>query len=211
MPRSTQLFVVLILVATLVAAALQAHAAEVAGTVERLRGDVMAETDGVRHVLGQGAAVHVGDRLTTGEDSRLEIRFIDGTRVTLGDRSDLVIDRFLYNPPDDAGDVVLNLASGVFRAASGGIAKLRGKPLRIETPTGTLGIRGTEFWGEQHADSLLVALLGGGGVFVETASGRTEIDEIGYATKVEAPGQAPSPAFALTAEQIEAALATVAW
>jgi len=106
---------------------------------------------------------------------------------------------------------VLKLASGVSRAASGGVARLRGKPLRIETPTGTLGIRGTEFWGEQSADSLLVALLGGGGVFVENASGRTEIGEIGHATKVDAPGQAPTPAFALTSEQIEAALATVAW
>ncbi|MDA0704917.1 MAG: FecR family protein [Proteobacteria bacterium] len=149
--------------------------------------------------------------MTTCEDSRLEIRFIDGTRVTLGDRSDLVIETFLYNPPEDAGDVVLELATGVFRAASGGIAKLRGKPLRIETPTGTLGIRGTEFWGEQSADSLLVALVGGGGGFVENPSGRTEIGEIGYATKVDAPGQAPSPAFALTPEQLEAALATVAW
>lgn len=106
---------------------------------------------------------------------------------------------------------MLKLASGVSRAASGGVARLRGKPLRIETPTGTLGIRGTEFWGEQSADSLLVALLGGGGVFVENASGRTEIGEIGHATKVDAPGQAPTPAFALTSEQIEAALATVAW
>ncbi|MBT6116654.1 MAG: FecR domain-containing protein [Rhodospirillaceae bacterium] len=211
MSRTAQFVFVVFLSATFLAAALQAQAAEVAGTVERLRGAVAAERDGARRTLGQGAAVFVGDRLTTGGDSRLEVRFVDGTVVTLGDRSDLVVDRFLYDPPRDAGDAVLQLANGVFRAASGGISKLRGAPLKIETPTGTLGIRGTEFWGEQRADSLLVALLGGGGAFVENVAGRTEIGDIGYATKVEAPGQAPSPAFALTAEQIEAALATVAW
>lgn len=202
---------VLILAAALWVAALPVRAAELAGTVERLRGAVAAEAGGVRHTLAQGAAVYVGDRLTTGQDSRLEIRFVDGTSVTLGDRSDLVIDRFLYDPPKNAGDAVLQLASGVFRAASGGIAKLRGAPLRVETPAGTLGIRGTEFWGEQRADSLLVALLGGGGVFVENAAGRTEIDQVGFATRVDRPGDAPSPAFALTPEQLEAALATVAW
>jgi hypothetical protein len=182
-----------------------------AGHVTRLRGAASAETGGVRHELSQDAVLLEGDRVTTGHDSRLEITLADGTIVTLGDDSDLKIDQFVYDPAANKGSGALKLTAGVFRAVTGGLAKLPGEPLHVSTPVATIGIRGTDFWGEQRADHLLLALLGGRAVIVETKTGRVEITRQNFATRVAAPGAAPSEPFELKPAELSAALATVAW
>jgi hypothetical protein len=186
-------------------------AAAEAGHVTRLRGEASVTSAGAKHDLSEGAALMEGDRITTGHDTRLELTLGDGTVVKLGDDSDLTIDAFLYDPAANKGNAALRLTAGVFRAVSGGIAKLPGEPLRVTTPVATIGIRGTDFWGRQTERTLLLALLGGRAVFVETKAGHVEVTQQNFATQVSAPGAAPSAPFALNADQLKAALASVAF
>ena len=64
-----------------------AGAAELAGTVSRLQGAAIATQAGESRALVVGAEVFIGDRLSTGRDTRIEMNMIDGTILTLGDHS----------------------------------------------------------------------------------------------------------------------------
>lgn len=188
------------------------EAAERAGKVTRIKGDATAATAGSSaRTLAEGAEVFVGDEVKTGTATRVEITMIDDAKLTLGDNSRLVIDTYVFQPGSKKGNGSLRVVEGVFRAASGKLGKLEGAPFRVGMPAATLGIRGTEFWGELKGDGLLVALLDGKGVFLENQAGRVDITRKGYATSIAGPNAKPSAPFKLTDDQVKAALATVAW
>lgn len=87
------------------------------------------------------APVVFDELIETGPESALEIIFSDGTRLQLGAEASLVIDSFVYDPATQDGEMVLRLAEGAFRFASGAIRK---DDVRLITPSLSLGIRGTE-------------------------------------------------------------------
>lgn len=188
-----------------------ALAAEAVGEVTHFRGDGTAAGGAPERSLALGVAIHMGDTIRTDASTRVEIVFADGTRLTLGDDSSLTVDRFVYGGAMAPGEVLLSLTAGVFRAVTGEVAKLTGAPFRVRTPAATIGVRGTEFWGRQAADSLLLVLLDGTGVTVENGAGRVEIVEVGFATRVAAAADAPSAPFRMSAAALRAALDTVAW
>lgn len=200
---------VILIVATYAGAV---EAAERAGKVTRLKGDATATTAGAAaRPLAEGAEVFVGDEVKTAAATRLEITMIDDAKLTLGDNSRLVIDAYVFQPQAKKGNGALRVVEGVFRATSGKIGKLEGAPFRVGMPAATLGIRGTEFWGEVKGEGLLVALLDGKGVFLENRAGRVDVTQKGYATTIAGPDAKPSAPFKLTDDQVKAALATVAW
>ncbi|MGE0093276.1 MAG: FecR domain-containing protein [Alphaproteobacteria bacterium] len=188
------------------------EAAERAGTVTRIKGEASAAAAGAPpRPLSEGAEIFAGDEVKTGAATRLEITMVDDAKLTLGDNSRLVIDAYVFQPQAKKGNGALRVVEGVFRATSGKIGKLEGAPFRVGMPAATLGIRGTEFWGEVKDAGLLVALLDGKGVFLENRAGRVEITRKGYATTIASPDAKPSAPFKLTDDQVKAALATVAW
>lgn len=200
----------LILVLTAYASA--GEAAERAGTVTRIKGEASAATAGApSRPLAEGAEIFAGDEVKTGAATRVEITMIDDAKLTLGDNSRLVIDAYVFQPGSKKGNGALRVVEGVFRATSGKIGKLEGAPFRVGMPAATLGIRGTEFWGEVKGEGLLVALLDGKGVFLENRAGRVDVTRKGYATTIAGPDAKPSVPFKLTGDQVKAALATVAW
>jgi hypothetical protein len=54
--------------------------------------------------------------------------------------SEVVIDRFVYDPDSDAGELTMSVTKGVLRFVGGALSKT-GK-VNIKTPVGNLGIRG---------------------------------------------------------------------
>ena len=79
-------------------------------------------------------------------NSNVGITFEDNSTVKITEQSKLVIDNFVYDPAKgDAGKVGLKLAMGTARFASGQIAKANPENIKIETPTATVGVRGTDF------------------------------------------------------------------
>jgi hypothetical protein len=90
-----------------------------------------------------GQEVFETDGLRTGADGRIGITLRDGTRISLGPESQGRIDRFVYAPSEGRLRFAFNLARGVLAYVSGQIARLSPDSVRLETPAGIVGVRGT--------------------------------------------------------------------
>lgn len=77
--------------------------------------------------------------LQTVPNGSLEVKFTDGSMLTLGANSTIVVDNYVYNQ-GGAGQQTLKMTRGVFRFVSGTIPKDR---VQLQTPMVTIGIRGT--------------------------------------------------------------------
>jgi hypothetical protein len=135
-----------------------------AGRVVRVRGEASATWSGLTRALVAGASVFVGDEIRTGAATRLEIRLGEGTKVTLGDHSTMVIE----GAETAAVGGIIAILKGVFLGATRAIADLGRDSLTIRTSSAVLGVRGTVVWGEQQADKLGVNMLEGTLVTVTT-------------------------------------------
>lgn len=191
--------------------------AEPAGIVTRLQGMAEAGPAGQFTPLGLGSPVEIGWELRTGEGARLEIRFADDTRLTLGENTLMIVDAFVYRPMLLSGDVSFGYVKGAFLVVSGGIASLPGKPLKVTTPVATIGIRGTTFWGGS-LDALLDIMVLDGQVVVSNKAGSVEI-ATGEGTSLPAIGsrafpvipQPPPPPSRWAAERVARAIGTVSF
>jgi hypothetical protein len=90
------------------------------------------------------SAVEMDDTITTA-NARAGITFQDNTKVQITEQSKLVIDNFVYDPNKNTGKLAIKIALGTVKYASGQIAKNDPEQVKIETPTATIGVRGTDF------------------------------------------------------------------
>lgn len=186
-----------------------AGAVDLAGSVAKLQGSATATaTTGFDRPLQEGSSVLVGDRIATGADSRLRLKMNDGALLTLGSSSAITIDA--WNDTETLGQAVIGVAEGIFLAASGAIARLGPDRMVVNTPAATLGIRGTEVWGEAHPGQLAVALLSGTGVLVDTGNEQIELTASGTGLDVAA-GEPLPPIKQWGPPRLQAAAAAVAF
>jgi hypothetical protein len=121
-------------------------AAEVAGTVTRVQLQSTAFNNGLSRVLIKNAKVYVKDRINTGAKARLEIRFHDGSVITLGGNTNVSIAEFHHGEGDEGTHATLKLVGGAFHAAVESLLDVRRKTdFKIQTPLGMIGVRGTRF------------------------------------------------------------------
>ena len=91
------------------------------------------------------SGVEMNDAVVTA-NAKAGITFEDDTKVAISEQSKLVIDEFVYDPANkDASKVAIKVALGTARYASGQIAKDSPQNIKVETPTATIGVRGTDF------------------------------------------------------------------
>lgn len=79
------------------------------------------------------------------KNSTVDISFKDDTKVVIKENSRLLIDDFVFNPNASGGKLGLKVGFGTVRYASGQIAKADPQSVDIQTPTATIGVRGTDF------------------------------------------------------------------
>lgn len=91
-------------------------------------------------VLKVGVDVFVDERVQTDEGGKAQLLFFDGSALTIGPNSDVVLDKFVYDPDAKTGELVFSAAKGVFRVVGGKISKKR--PITLKTPSAVIGIRG---------------------------------------------------------------------
>jgi ferric-dicitrate binding protein FerR (iron transport regulator) len=91
-------------------------------------------------VINDGVAQN--ELIATAPDAASEIEFVDGTKLTLGPRARVVLDKFVYDPDPSKGAFFLSVSEGVFRFVTGTMAH---QSYSIKTPNGTIGVRGTVF------------------------------------------------------------------
>lgn len=91
----------------------------------------------------KATAILSGDRIRTGADGRVQLRFADGALFSIQPGSDFQVEQWSAEPGRERS--WFRLARGAVRAVSGRIGKRDPADWRLITPTATIGIRGTEF------------------------------------------------------------------
>lgn len=92
-----------------------------------------------------GTKLLKGDILETGPDGTLGVILRDNSTLSLGPGSSLVIQEFLFSPAEGKIGLLARITSGTMAYLSGLIGKLAPGSARFETPTASIGIRGTRF------------------------------------------------------------------
>ena len=79
------------------------------------------------------------------ENGRLKIQFVDETQVSLTEHTYMEIDEYVYDPDPSKSKMAMNFVQGTARFATGGLGLVPKENIVIQTPTATIGIRGTDF------------------------------------------------------------------
>lgn len=115
-------------------------AAQKIGIASAVKNSVESVLGGSRSVIKVGDGLFENQTVETADDATAQLLFSDETTMTVGPRSAVVLDKFVYNPQTRTGEVVLNATKGAFRFISGAA---RPDTYKIKTPIATIGVRGT--------------------------------------------------------------------
>jgi hypothetical protein len=129
----------------LLAGAGAAVAGETIGMVRNVSGDATVTRGEKTLPAAPGLKLLVGDTLGTGRDGSLGVILRDDSSLSIGPESSLVLQTFLFSPSEGKFDLVARITRGTMAYLSGLIGKLAPDKTRFETPTATIGIRGTRF------------------------------------------------------------------
>ena len=130
----------LVLFATIVSAT-----DESAGSLRNKKGDVLIERSGNIVKAEDGTPVYPNDTVKTGADGSVGIIFKDNARISLGPNSRLELKKFVFQPAQGQFSMVNKLAKGTASFVSGKMTKLSPESVVLETPTSTIGVRGTTY------------------------------------------------------------------
>lgn len=110
-------------------------AAQVIGTTTEARNQVSGELNAQPRKISRGSGVSSRETVRTGPASAGAFRFRDGSNLNVGEKSAVVLDRFVFDP--DAGGNVVSLSKGAMRFVGGSL----GRRTTVVTPNAVLGIR----------------------------------------------------------------------
>jgi len=189
-------------------AASQAAAQQAIGAVSRIQGEARGTRNGATEALRLRSSVFANEVVSTGQAARLEVTFTDGTQLTLGEKAELTLDTYVFDPAAGNGRIKVGVV-GAFKFLSGQASKLASAEVSVTTPVATIGIRGTEFWGGPIDDQALGVFLTEGAVSVTNAAGQQILDQPGQGTNIAAPGAAPGPVTFWPQDKVNRAIATV--
>jgi len=114
------------------------------GKVVDVAGDAWAELSDSQRPLKLDSPVYEDDIIKTDSQSRVQIEFIDHTRVSQGEETASQIKSVNYNPdPEDNSDFLLNLIKGSFKTITGEIVKDSPEHFNLESPMANISISGT--------------------------------------------------------------------
>ena len=142
-----------------------ATGADSIGRIETAHGNVfITHTDGSKVKGEAGLEIFQGDTVDTDATGSVGIVFADDSTFSLAEKGSMVIDSMIYDPGAQEGRSAFTVAEGVFTFVSGSIAKTGIDAMVINTPTATIGIRGTSLGGKvTDAKGTTVTLLPDGG------------------------------------------------
>lgn len=105
----------------------------------------IARADGTSKQAAVDDEVFRGDVVKTGANGRGFLFLMDGTEWTLSENTVFRVDDYAFHPENpEQNKARYSVVSGAFRYVSGMIAKTQEPDIEIETPVGSIGIRGTD-------------------------------------------------------------------
>lgn len=115
------------------------------GYVKTVTGEASVTTAGNKVKAEVGSAIYQGSVLQTGAKSSMGVTFKDETVMSFGPDTRFTMDEYLYEPAQGKLKLGSKLTKGSLNYVSGVIAKLRPEAVTVTTPSGTIGVRGTQF------------------------------------------------------------------
>jgi hypothetical protein len=115
------------------------------GYVMKVSGEAAVVSDGKSVPAVVGTPVLLGSTLRTGPAGALGVTLKDNTVMSFGPNSELRVDEFLFAPARNELKLTTSITRGTMNFISGVIAKLKPEAVQVQTPTGTIGVRGTHF------------------------------------------------------------------
>ncbi len=163
----TMAFIAIVLAIT----ATPSHAATKVG--KTIESDVRV-TAGSGRVLKQGSPVFENDRLKSNRTGVAQLEFRDGTRMVIGNNATVVLDETVISRGGSQfSKFVVNTTSGAMRFISG---ESNSTAYEINTPTGTLGLRGTAFDMQHYRGQTYIMLISGKVRFCDSAGNCTNLN-----------------------------------
>jgi hypothetical protein len=99
------------------------------GIASVVEGEPMGKPpQGEERMLRVGIDMDANEKVTTKENDRAHLVFLDGTSLTIGPNSSLVIDKYVYDPDKKTGEMALTMSKGTLRFVGGVISKKHGHP-----------------------------------------------------------------------------------
>ena len=130
------------------------------------------------------------DRLET-SNGRMGVMFRDDTTIRLTEHSNVVIDKFVFDPNPSKSSMALNFVKGTGRFISSKKPRIPKENISIKTNAATIGIRGTDFTitVKESGESLVILLPdengdSSGEIVVTTAFGSVVLNKPYQATTV---------------------------
>ena len=168
---------------------INAEAVESVGKAQFVIGEVFAVSDGDRRQLDKSDPIFESDTIETGPKASAQLLMMDDARIAVRPNSAFIIAEYRLDGDNSAS--VLSVIKGGFRTLSGKIGEQAKDNYRVNTPTGTIGLRGTD-----HAVFYIPegqeASYGGGksGTYNKVYKGATFLQSEGKAIEITPDSQA---------------------
>ncbi|MCP3851911.1 MAG: FecR domain-containing protein [Gammaproteobacteria bacterium] len=133
------------------------------------KGLVFAQSGSMeKRKLKRRSKIYSEDTILTSKSASTQIRFSDGSLISLEQESEFTISEYTFNNNED-DKVIFNLLEGKLRTITGKIGKKTKKNYQMKTPVATIGIRGTHYvinvcqlrCSKRHQDKVKQGLYGG--------------------------------------------------
>lgn len=174
------------------------------GKIIALRGQAQVTApSGEKRPLAIGSEIALADVIKTGRRCRLQIMFADNTIVSLGPASEFMVEEYAWDAQSKQGKMASRVNEGVFRVLGGSITKSSPQNFTTETPSATIGIRGSMYAGRVRDGQLAVVFQGGRGIYVSNDLGSVDISTPGYGTRLDQPDQPPQEPYQVPKEELE--------
>lgn len=121
------------------------------GYVKTVTGDAWVTTSGQRVKAAPGTEVSIGSQIKTAPGGSLGVTFKDNTVMSFGPDTEMTVDAYLYAPAQGQLQLGTSLVKGSLNYVSGVIAKLKPEAVTVKTPSGIIGVRGTQFLAKVEA------------------------------------------------------------
>jgi len=109
------------------------------GSASSVKPQAEGTHEGNTRTLSGGSSIYSRELIHTGDAGVADLRFHDNTSLSVGPKSSVRLDKFVYDPNKSAGGVAVEATRGSFRFVTGSQSK---GSYQVKTPYGTLGIRG---------------------------------------------------------------------
>lgn len=173
------------------------------GEVTEVTGEAkIIRADGTEEPVILGTEVYEGDIIETEGASAVNIGFVDESSFAVSSDARIAIDEFVFDPASESGAQDFSVLRGVFMYTSGLIGRENPDSVEIDTPVGSIGIRGTIIGGNINPDGQSDVTVIEGAIVVRNEAGERLLSTQYDTVSLNGINHAPSEVRTLSVHEV---------